>query len=151
VALEHNVRPVSITGRNKSARRSVEKLLDTPDNTIGALNGPLAGMDRIGLRLVVRTDSELDRLLSALLPKALYLKDFVAQPRRDGEYLGGDPSDVYRGYHLFTRQLTGIPVEIQMFTAEQRQAGIRLKRKYGNGYWKLKRFRRRRIMAGDFR
>jgi hypothetical protein len=145
------IEPLQITGRTKSRARAIAKLLDTPDDSLSGIMGSLAGMDMIGLRVVVAGDGQLQRLLSALLPKAIHLKDYVADPRRDGQFLGGDASDVYRGYHLFTRQLTGVPLEIQMFTAEMRRAGIRLKRKYGSQYWKSLSFRRRRMRAGDLR
>ena len=149
LARANRVRVIQITGRAKSRESAIAKLLDTPEASLG--RGSLAGMDRVGLRIVVATDTDLSRMLAAMSTLAFHLKDYVAQPRLDGLLLGGDPGDVYRGYHLFTRQLTGIPIEVQLFTLEMRRAGIRLKRKYGNEYWKSIAFRRRRVKSGDLR
>lgn len=142
---------VRITGRVKSQARCREKMAAMPSGTMGAPTGKCPAMDMIGLRVVVKSDNDLTRLLHDLKRGATAIKDYVNNPRRDGEILGRDADDVYRAYHLFTDRITGVPMELQLFTIDMRQAGIQLKRKYGKDYWKSDAFRRKRVELGDLR
>lgn len=142
---------VRATGRVKSLREARRKLRAAIDGTLGAPGSMCAGMDRIAVRVVVESDGDLEVLLNNLKQGMILLKDYVNEPRRDGRILGGDEHDVYRAYHVFTRALTGVPVEIQLLTIQMRRAALRLKRKYGNGYWKSQSFRRGKVNLGDLR
>jgi len=142
---------ISVTGRVKTLKQCRTKLQQMIKGTLGAVGGPCAALDRIGVRVVVKDARDLKLLVTELKRGMILCKDYVTNPRRDGEILNKDERDVYRGYHVFTRRITGVPIELQMFTRQMRQSGIALKRKYGNGYWKTRAFRHRRVKLGDIR
>ena len=148
---ELGIETARITGRTKSWPACRKKLRVMVPGTLGASGGACAAFDKIGIRVIVTDMRDLRKLVRRLRRGMILCKDYVSMPRRDGEILGGDSDDVYRGYHLYTRRLIGVPVEIQLFTKEMRQSGIALKRKYGDNYWKTNAFRARRTELGDMR
>lgn len=151
ICRRQRIRLIRVTGRLKSLEQCRAKLMMMPNGTFGALGGPCAALDRMGVRILVRDDHDLNVLVAELKRGMILCKDYINVPRRDGEILGKDKEDVYKGYHIFTCRITGVPIEFQLFTRQMRAAGIRLKRKYGNGYWKSRHFRERRVKLGDLR
>jgi len=121
----------------------------------------------IGIRVVVPTKRDLEKLANAIRQLSVEYKDsktgkkvlvgfsseknYIKNPRQDGVILGKDPKDTYRALHVFTYGLTGAPMEVQLWTTEMERNTQRLAKKYGKKYWKKESFRKGKRKLGDYR
>lgn len=146
----------AISMRKSNTRKVLEKFLHN---------------EWIGIRVIVKEPADMEKLVTVLknmrvsyhdssTNRTSYaglsrVKDYVKSPRQDGQLLGGNPSDVYKGIHIQTFGITGAPMEIIVWTEEMEANVNHLREKYGPAhgetYWKTPEFRAGKKNLGDYR
>ncbi len=150
IFFELQIKPIKLIGRVKDKKSVRSKSMSMHK---GSIPNKINLSDSIGMRAIFKTDTDLNKAYNGIIKKEhiIYIKDYVNNPRRDGLILKTDPSEVYQSYHIFTDSLNGTLTEVQLRTLKMEKHRLRLKNKYGDGYWKTKEFRKLKYMLGDKR